>query len=157
MDSIRNDEEHVAETLSWQLRASFELGVSGTMVFAWTDEWFTGGHLVEDWKFGIVSEVRKQKPAFKAVADLSPEAAASAGRRPVYLGGGVRLQCRLHAMDGCLASFAKVDYPHFEVIVVDDAPPTPPAKSPTATPRPRPMSTSSTSPTSACPPPAMSA
>jgi O-antigen biosynthesis protein len=40
MDSIRHGEKHVAETLGWQLRAAFELGVSGTMVFAWTDEWY---------------------------------------------------------------------------------------------------------------------
>ena len=40
------------------------------MVFAWTDEWYTGGHLIEDWKFGIVSDVRKPKPAYQAVADI---------------------------------------------------------------------------------------
>ncbi|OLN24698.1 Beta-1,3-glucosyltransferase [Desulfovibrio sp. DV] len=120
MDSIRNDEEHVAETLAWQLRASFELGVSGTMVFAWTDEWFTGGHLVEDWKFGIVSEVRKQKPAYKAVADVYRQKLPHLPANAPFISVVVCAYNADSTMDGCLASFAKVDYPNFEVIVVDD-------------------------------------
>jgi glycosyltransferase involved in cell wall biosynthesis len=120
MDSIRNDEEHVAETLSWQLRTAFELGVSGTMVFAWTDEWFTGGHLVEDWKFGIVSEVRKQKPAFKAVADVYRQKLPLLPENPPFISVVVCAYNADSTMNGCLASFAKVDYPNFEVIVVDD-------------------------------------
>src|SRR5258708_27222511 len=36
-----------------QVGTAFGLGVAGTFVFAWTDEWFTGGHLIEDWAFGL--------------------------------------------------------------------------------------------------------
>ena len=120
MDSIRNDEEHVAETLSWQLKAAFELGVSGTMVFAWTDEWFTGGHLIEDWKFGIVTETRKQKPAYRAVADVYRQKLPMLPENAPFISVVVCAYNADSTMDGCLASFAKVDYPNFEVIVVDD-------------------------------------
>jgi glycosyltransferase involved in cell wall biosynthesis len=120
MDSIRNSEEHVAETLSWQLRAAFELGVSGTMVFAWTDEWFTGGNLIEDWKFGIVTDVRKPKAAYQAVADVYRRKLPMLPENAPFISVVVCAYNADSTMDGCLASFAKVTYPHFEVIVVDD-------------------------------------
>ena len=50
--------------------AAFESGVAGTFVFSWTDEWFTGGHQIEDWAFGLVDRERQPKPAFHAVQAL---------------------------------------------------------------------------------------
>ena len=120
MDSIRNSEEHVAETLAWQLRAAYELGVSGTMVFAWTDEWYTGGHLIEDWKFGLVNELRRAKPAYQAVADVYRQKLPLLPQQVPAISVVVCAYNAASTMDGCLASFAKVDYPDFEVIVVDD-------------------------------------
>jgi O-antigen biosynthesis protein len=120
MDSIRNAEDHVAETLSWQLHAAFELGVSGTMVFAWTDEWYTGGHLIEDWAFGLVSDTRKQKPAYQAVAEVYRQKLPLLPERVPSISVVVCAYNAESTMEGCLASFAKVDYPDFEVIVVDD-------------------------------------
>ncbi len=120
MDSIRNSEEHVAETLSWQLQAAFELGVSGTMVFAWTDEWYTGGHLIEDWKFGVVTDVRKPKPAYRAVAEVYRQPLPMLPENAPFISVVVCAYNADSTMDGCLASFAKVKYPKFEVIVVDD-------------------------------------
>ena len=48
MDSIREGVEHQAETLGWQVRAAFELGVAGVSVFAWTDDWFADQHEKDD-------------------------------------------------------------------------------------------------------------
>ncbi len=67
VDSIREGEEEQARILSWQVRTAFEAGVAGTFVFAWTDEWFTGGHLIEDWAFGLVDRERRPKPALAEV------------------------------------------------------------------------------------------
>ena len=120
MDSIRHSEEHVAETLSWQLRAAFELGVSGTMVFAWTDEWFTGGHLIDDWAFGLVTDDRKPKPAYQAVSDVYRQKLPMLPREVPSISVVVCAYNAASTMDDCLASFAKVTYPDFEVIVVDD-------------------------------------
>ena len=36
------------------VRAAFEEGACGAIAFAWTDEWWRGGHPVEDWAFGLV-------------------------------------------------------------------------------------------------------
>ncbi|MFZ5428332.1 MAG: glycosyltransferase [Thermodesulfobacteriota bacterium] len=120
MDSIRHGEQAQAEFLDWQVRASFEEGVSGTMVFAWTDEWYTGGHLIEDWKFGIVDADRKPKAAFEAVARAynSPLPPLPPEQPMISV-----IVCAYNAdstMEGCLASFQHVEYPNFEVIVVDD-------------------------------------
>src|SRR5208337_3967228 len=38
MDTIREGEQHQADLLSWQCRAAFELGLSGFIVFAFSDE-----------------------------------------------------------------------------------------------------------------------
>src|SRR5262249_3249627 len=43
IDSMREGTEEQAKILSWQIRTAFEMGAAGTFVFAWTDEWFTGG------------------------------------------------------------------------------------------------------------------
>lgn len=120
MDSIRNTEQHVAETLSWQLHDAFELGVAGTMVFAWTDEWFTGGNLIEDWAFGLVSADRRAKPAYQSVSDVYRQ---KLPMLPPVVPSISVVVCAYNAaltMDSCLASFAQVEYPDFEVIVVDD-------------------------------------
>ena len=66
-DSIREGEQHQAELTAMHLRAAFEEGACGAMAFAWTDEWWRGGHDVDDWKFGLVDTDRKPKAAAAAV------------------------------------------------------------------------------------------
>src|SRR5438067_522346 len=68
IDSMRNGADEQARILGWQVRAAFASGVAGTFVFAWTDEWFTGGHQIEDWAFGLVDRERRPKPAFYEVS-----------------------------------------------------------------------------------------
>ncbi|WP_229743948.1 glycosyltransferase [Aliidongia dinghuensis] len=120
MDSMREGKDHQAETIGWQVRTAFELGCAGTCVFAWTDEWFTGGHLIEDWEFGIVDRDRRKKPAFEAVA------ANYQGPLPPALPHYPRVSvvvCAYNAdrtMDQCLASLEHLNYPDYEVIVVND-------------------------------------
>src|SRR5216683_4645831 len=70
MDTIREGETHQAELLSWQARAAFELGLSGFIVFAFTDEWHTGGAEISDWAFGLVTRDRQPKIAFNTIATI---------------------------------------------------------------------------------------
>jgi glycosyltransferase involved in cell wall biosynthesis len=120
IDSMRLGEEEQAEILSWQVGAAFAAGVAGTFVFAWTDEWFTGGHLIEDWAFGLVDRDRQPKPAWGEVA------ARYKGRLPPSLPRYPRVSvvvCAYNAertMEACLASLETLDYPDYEVIVVND-------------------------------------
>ena len=91
VDSMHNGEEEQRRVLSWQVRAAFGAGVAGTFVFAWTDEWFTGGHLIEDWAFGLVDRERQPKPAFRR------------GRAPLY---AARCRRRCRAIRGSRSSSA---------------------------------------------------
>ncbi|HKF72096.1 MAG TPA: glycosyltransferase [Stellaceae bacterium] len=120
IDSFREGREAQADILSWQIRAAFDMGVAGTFVFAWTDEWFTGGHLIEDWAFGLVDRDRSPKPAFHAVArrfhEPIPPGLALSPRVSVVV-------CAYNAertMEACLASLEGLNYPDYEVIVVND-------------------------------------
>ncbi len=120
IDSFREGREAQAEILSWQIRAAFDMGVAGTFVFAWTDEWFTGGHLIEDWAFGLVDRDRLPKPAYRAVArrfqEPIPPGLPHSPRVSVVV-------CAYNAertMEACLASLEHLNYPDYEVIVVDD-------------------------------------
>src|SRR5712671_2314229 len=120
VDSMRLGEEEQRRILSWQVHSAFEAGVAGTFVFAWTDEWFTGGHLIEDWAFGLVDRERQPKPAFYEVA------ARYKGPLPPPLARAPRVSvvvCSYNAnrtMEACLASLEVLNYPDYEVIVVND-------------------------------------
>jgi len=117
---MRNGDQEQTRILGWQVRAAFASGVAGTFVFAWTDEWFTGGHLIEDWAFGLVDRRRQPKPAFYEVA------ARYKGVLPPPLPRYPQVSvvvCSYNAertMEACLASLGALDYPDYEVIVVND-------------------------------------
>ena len=119
-DSLRGSQEEQRDILSWHVRAAFSAGVAGTFVFAWTDEWFTGDHPIEDWDFGLVDRKRKKKPAFSAVARQY------VGQLPPPLKRFPRVSvvvCAYNAertMEKCLASLERLHYPDYEVIVVND-------------------------------------
>lgn len=126
IDSLREGQEFQAQTLAWQVGASFEMGVAGTVIFSWTDDWYAlplsgeGGFQVEDWAFGVVDRERRKKPAFSAVqryyhAPLPPPL-------PEYPKVSV-VVCAYNAertLAPCLASLEKLAYPNYEVIVVND-------------------------------------
>src|SRR5215472_14493730 len=119
-DSLRSSEAEQRDILSWHINAAFAGGVAGTFVFAWTDEWFTGGHPIEDWEFGLVDRERRPKQAFAAVA------AQYLGQLPPPLPRTPRVSvvvCAYNAertMFDCLASLERLNYPDYEVIVVND-------------------------------------
>ncbi len=119
-NSLRSSEAEQRDILSWHINAAFAGGAAGTFVFAWTDEWFTGGHPIEDWEFGLVDRERRPKQAFAAVA------AQYRGQLPPALPRTPRVSvvvCAYNAertMFDCLASLEKLNYPDYEVIVVND-------------------------------------
>jgi len=120
VDSMREGTEQQAELLSWMIRAGFESGAAGTFVFSWTDDWFTGGAQIADWAFGLVDARRQPKPAYDAVR------AQYAAPLPPRLQRTPRVSvvvCAYNAertMDACLASLRTLNYPDYEVIVVND-------------------------------------
>ena len=120
MDTIREGEAHQAQLLQWQTRAAFEIGLAGFIVFAFTDEWHTGGSEITDWAFGLVTRERQPKQAFAAVADVfahSLPPALEAPPRASVVVAAYNAQATLRA---CLDSLRRLNYPDYEIIVVDD-------------------------------------
>ena len=120
MDTIREGEEHQAELLSRQCRAAFELGLSGFIVFAFTDEWHTGGAEITDWAFGLTRRDRAPKLAFDAVGrvfgEKLPPALTVAPKATVV----VAAYNAASTLSECLSSIRELNYPNYETIVVDD-------------------------------------
>lgn len=124
MDTIRHTEEEHAEMLEWHLESVVRAGLAGTIVYAWTDEWYRGGQEILDWAFGLVRRDRTPKKALEVVhrffdAKGSMTHQARLEKQPKvsvivcsYNGG--------QTLDDCLQSLKKIDYPDYEVIVVDD-------------------------------------
>ncbi len=120
VDSMRQGQEEQRRILSWQVRSAFESGVAGTFVFAWTDEWFTGGHPIEDWAFGLVDQERRPKPSFVEVARQYKSVLPPILRRYPRVSVVVCAYNAERTIDQCLASLAELNYPDYEVIVVND-------------------------------------
>ncbi|HEV2763434.1 MAG TPA: glycosyltransferase [Pyrinomonadaceae bacterium] len=120
LDSRRHGEEKQAAVLDWQVRACFAAGCAGAFLFAWTDEWWRGGYDIEDWDFGLVTRDRRPKPALAAVRQAFKEIPFPAGMKwprvsvvvCTYNGGRV--------IRDCMEGLTRVEYPDFEVIVVND-------------------------------------
>ena len=120
IDSIREGEVVQASTLSWQVRTALEMGAAGTVVFSFTDEWYTGGCDIANWAFGLVDRERRKKPAFQAVQRWysAPGLPALSEYPKVSV-----VICAYNAeptMEACLESLRNLRYPAFEVVVVDD-------------------------------------
>ena len=124
MDTIRHTQEEQAEMLGWHVDSVVKCGLAGTVFFAWTDEWFTGEQEIHDWAFGIVSRDRKPKKAFDVLRDKLGQDDSAMPHLPLrrvprvsvivcsYNGGST--------LGACLDSLGQLDYPDYEVILVDD-------------------------------------
>ena len=116
------DERAQANRLETNLAAMFDEGAAGAVVFRYTDEWSVAGHDVADWKFGVVRRDRSPKPAYAAVARAFGQSDV-----PRLVGSDLpRVSVIVCAFNGaattrsCLESLARLNYPDYEIIFVDD-------------------------------------
>jgi glycosyltransferase involved in cell wall biosynthesis len=124
MDTIRHSQDEQAEMLGWHIDSVVKCGLAGTIFFTWTDEWFTGGQEITDWAFGIVTRERRPKKAFYMLEEKLGRNDSTLPHRPLpktpfvsvivcsYNGGST--------LASCLDSLGKLNYPEYEVILVDD-------------------------------------
>ena len=120
LDSLRNGEAKQAETLDWQLRSTFSAGCAGAFVFSWTDEWHRAGAEVDDWAFGITARDRRPKPALKAVREAFTKIPAAKELSWPKISVVVCTFNGSRTLPECLDSLLRLDYPNYEVIVVND-------------------------------------
>ena len=120
LDSQREGEEHKCEVLAWQIESGFRHGLAGLFVFSYTDDWFRNGIQIEDWTLGLTTRERAPKPSFHAVQKAFQVAPyfplPSVPRVSVVVASynGAR------TLEACLASLDRLNYPDYEVILVDD-------------------------------------
>jgi glycosyltransferase involved in cell wall biosynthesis len=120
LDSMRNGLEKQAEVLDWQIQTTLRKGCAGCFVFAWTDEWWRGGFPILDWDFGLVDRLRNPKPALHAVSKAFAAMSNNPEEKLPFISVIVCSYNGSATIRDCMEGLQKLDYPHFEVIVIDD-------------------------------------
>lgn len=109
-----------AQMLAKHVGEVYRQGLAGAFVFSYTDDWFTGGYAIDGWGFGITDRQRNEKPATDALRGIwSKIPHLDAAQKPrvsvvvcSYNGAAT--------LEECLASLVKLDYPNYEIVLVDD-------------------------------------
>lgn len=124
MDTIRHTEEEQAEMIGWHIESVVRGGLAGTTIYAWTDEWFRGGQEITDWAFGLVRRDRTPKLAYHKVQSLFAGEGTMSARVPLPRYPRVSvIVCSYNGaktLDRCLSSLKNLEYPDYEVVLVDD-------------------------------------
>jgi GT2 family glycosyltransferase len=120
LDSRRHGEETQARVLDWQIRTTFAAGCAGAFVFAWTDEWYRGGYDIADWDFGLTTRQHRPKPALAAVRNAFAEVPFPKDLPWPRISVVVCSYNGARTIRDCFEGLLRLEYPNFEVIVVDD-------------------------------------
>jgi O-antigen biosynthesis protein len=130
LDSRGHGVDAQARSLRWQVATAFGAGCAGAFVFAWTDEWYVtylgetgegqGGLYVEDWDFGLTDRERRPKPALAAVREAFGEVPVPQAMDWPRISVVVCSCNGASTLGECLAGLRRLEYPDYEVIVVDD-------------------------------------
>ena len=121
LDSSKHGEEQQAEVLRWQLQSVQEKGLCGAAVYSWTDEWSIFENEISGWAFGLTDRERREKPSLEAVRqiytsniyDLRQKSWPKVSVVVASYNGGKTLS-------ECLESLERLNYPNYEIIVIDD-------------------------------------
>jgi hypothetical protein len=120
VDTFRELPAEQSRILGESLDAVDALGCAGSVVFSFTDEWFTGGHDIEDWAFGLVTADREPKPAFATVRDSFSTDGPVLPDPPPRVSVIICAYNAERTLEECLDSLRLLRYPDYEVIVIDD-------------------------------------
>ena len=120
IDTIREGEEEQARLLAMHIEEVFSAGLVGSCVFSFTDEWHTNGHDITDWAFGLVRSDRTPKLAFQPVSERWLKDPLPKLERYPKVSVVVCSYNGANTLEGCLKSLQRLNYPDYEVILVDD-------------------------------------
>ncbi len=120
MDTIRHGELAQARFLRGHIQEAKAVGLAGSFIFSWTDEWHTGGSTISNWAFGVTDAERKPKLAFDALKRTFSQTPADLLVAPVRASVVVCTYNGARTIAQCLQSLQRLRYPDYEVIVVDD-------------------------------------
>ncbi|MDF1812453.1 MAG: glycosyltransferase [Verrucomicrobiales bacterium] len=124
VDSRDHGTKEQAEILNWHIDEICRAGIAGTTIFSWSDQWSRGGETIMDWDFGLTDRNGIPKEALHTLArkweDIEkPFDGVTLDETPKFsiiicTYKGARL------IEAALESLRHLDYPDFEVIVVND-------------------------------------
>ena len=120
LDSLREGEEQKCEMLAWQIELAFRGGLAGVLVYSFTDEWFKDGREVPDWNFGLTTRQRQPKESFAVVQRQFQAAPRFPLPHVPRISVVVACYNAARTLAPCLDSLAHLNYPDYEVLVVDD-------------------------------------
>jgi len=120
LDSRRNGEDAQAGMLEEQIRSIFAEGCAGVFAFSWTDEWYRGGFEIDDWDFGLLDRERRPKPALAAVSRAYERVPFREPHSTPSVSVVVCCYNAAETLSECLEGLARLEYPDYETIVVDD-------------------------------------
>jgi GT2 family glycosyltransferase len=121
MDTLSQTPSVQAHFLKEQFQIIEKSACAGSVVFAFTDEWHKDGGAVKDWAFGITDKDRQAKPSFEVLKQHYKV------QKPSVFSDGTPMVSVVVAaynaegtLEPCLQSLECLDYPNYEVIIVDD-------------------------------------
>ena len=120
IDSIREGEARKCEMLEWQIELAFRGGLAGAVVFSFTDDWWRGGRQVEDWQMGLTTREREPKESFEVVQKTFRAAPYFPLSRCPKVSVVVASYNGDRTLKACLDSLERLNYPDYEIILVDD-------------------------------------
>lgn len=120
IDSLREGEERKCEILAWKIESAYRCGLAGAIVYSFTDDWFTGGEQIVDWAFGLTTRERRPKASFQVVREMFRVAPHFPLPQYPLVSVVVASYNGARTLQACLSSLQNLNYPAYEVILVDD-------------------------------------
>jgi O-antigen biosynthesis protein len=121
MDTLSQGAKAQANYLREQLQVIGKNACAGSVVFGFTDDWHKDGKQVTDWAFGVTERDRQLKPSFEALKEQNTlQKTTIFPENPSLVSIIVAAYNAADTLESCLQSLERLDYPNFEVLVVDD-------------------------------------
>jgi glycosyltransferase involved in cell wall biosynthesis len=120
IDSISEGEKAKCEMLEWQIESAYRAGLAGAVVYSFTDDWHKDGKNIVDWNFGLTTCERKPKDSFAIVKKQFAAAPYFPLPRTPRVSVVVACYNGGRTLQPCLDSLTNLNYPAYEVILVDD-------------------------------------
>lgn len=119
-DSLREGEQRKCQILKSQIETAFRTGLAGCVVFSFTDDWHRNGKPVTGWELGITDISRTPKPSYHAVRQAFNAAPLFPLPRKPRVSVVVANYNGARTLNLCLQSLGRLEYPDYEVLMVDD-------------------------------------